>query len=116
VATELAAASGQPLVIVYEPLTNRRQHFMLKDYKDCFTGAAQVYWLPSYLAREDPSQRIIEPAELISHLDDPTLASPAQMDEDLKRTIEAHLHKGDMVVCMAGGGGGSLDEWLRSEF
>jgi UDP-N-acetylmuramate--alanine ligase len=115
VALEMAS-TDQPLVIIYEPLTNRRQHFMLKDYKDCFDGGAQVYWLPSYLAREDPTQRIIEPAELISHLDDPTIASPALLNDDLKRTIEAHLHKGDMVVGMAGGGGGSLDEWLRQNF
>jgi hypothetical protein len=26
------------------------------------------------------------------------------------------LSDGDMVVGMAGGGGGSLDEWLRKEF
>jgi UDP-N-acetylmuramate--alanine ligase len=116
VALEMAAETNKAVIVVYEPLTNRRQHFMLKDYRDCFDGAAQVYWLPSYLAREDPSQRVIEPAELISHLDDPTVASPALLNDDLKRTIEAHLHKGDMVVCMAGGGGGSLDEWLRKEF
>jgi len=116
VATEMAAEQGKPVIVVYEPLTNRRQHYMLKDYRDCFDGAAQVYWLPSYLAREDPAQRIIEPAELIAQLDDPSIASPALRDEDLKRTILAHLHKGDMVVGMAGGGGDSLDEWLRAEF
>jgi UDP-N-acetylmuramate--alanine ligase len=114
VALEMAA--GKPLVVIYEPLTNRRQHFMLKDYKDCFDGAAQVYWLPSYLAREDPSQRVIEPSELISHLDNPAIASSALLDDNLKRTIETHLHKDDLVICMAGGGGGSLDEWLRQNF
>jgi len=116
VALELAARKQQPLIVIYEPLTNRRQHFMINDYKDCFHGAAQVYWLPSYLAREDPAQRIIPPQELIARLDEPGLALPAEMGPDLKRTIQAHLAKGDMVVAMAGGGGGSLDEWLRKEF
>lgn len=116
VALEVAADKNQPVIVVYEPLTNRRQHYMQNDYKDCFDGAAQVYWLPSYLAREDPSQRIIEPAELIARLENPALASPAERGEDLKRTIQAHLKKDDMVVCMAGGGGGSLDEWIRREF
>lgn len=116
VALEIAAKKNQPLIVVYEPLTNRRQHFMINDYKDCFRGAAQVYWLPSYLAREDPMQRIIQPEELIARLDEPGLALPAEMGPDLKRTIQAHLAKGDMVVAMAGGGGGSLDEWLRKEF
>ncbi len=116
VALELAAHKGQRVVVIYEPLTNRRQHFMLDDYKDCFKGASQLYWIPSYLAREDPDQRVIPPAELISHLDDPTLAIPMQRDDRLKQTIQQHLSAGDMVVGMAGGGGDSLDDWLRQTF
>jgi UDP-N-acetylmuramate--alanine ligase len=112
----LETAAGKKVVVVYEPLTNRRQHHMLKDYRDCFAGAEHVYWTPSYLAREDPKDRIIEPAELISHLDDPSLASPAERNAELKKTIQKHLDAGDMVVGMAGGGGGSLDDWLREEF
>jgi UDP-N-acetylmuramate--alanine ligase len=116
VALEMAQEKGEDVVVVYEPLTNRRQHYIMNDYKDCFDGAAQVYWLPSYLAREDPEQRVIPPAELITRLSDPSIAVPAEMGADLKRTIEQHLKKGDMVVCMVGGGGGSLDDWVRKEF
>ena len=116
VATEMAADKGQKVIVVYEPLTNRRQHYMLNDYKDCFTGASKVYWVPSYLAREDPNQRIIPPEELISHLDDPSIAVPAEMDGKLQQAIQQHLNQGDLVIGMAGGGGGSLDEWLRKEF
>jgi UDP-N-acetylmuramate--alanine ligase len=116
VATEMAAVSGQRVVVVYEPLTNRRQHYMLESYTDCFSGAAKVYWLPSYLAREDPLQRIIEPAELIAHLSDPTLSQPMERNAALKKVIESHLKNGDMVVAMAGGGGNSLDDWIRQEF
>lgn len=116
VAREIAAKNNQDLIIVYEPLTNRRQHYMIDDYKDCFTGAKKVYWIPSYLAREDPNQRIIPPAEIISHLSDPTIAEPLERDAQLKTTIQKHLDAGDMVVGMAGGGGDSLDEWLRKEF
>lgn len=116
VALEMAAESEQPVVVLYEPLTNRRQHYMMNDYRDCFAGAAQVYWLPSYLAREDPDQRVIPPEELIARLSDPTIAVPADRDSRLKETIQHHLAKGDMVVGMAGGGGGSLDDWLRQEF
>lgn len=116
VATELAAIKGQDLVIVYEPLTNRRQHYIIDEYKDCFDGAAKVYWIPSYLAREDPSERIIPPEELISHLADPSIAEPYERNAELKQRIQEHLSKGDMVVGIAGGGGGSLDDWLRQEF
>lgn len=116
VAGEMAAESGQKLVVVYEPLTNRRQHYMLDSYKDVFSGADALYWIPSYLAREDPTQRIIPPAELIAHLDNPGIATPMERDENLKAVIQTHLDEGDMVVGMAGGGGGSLDDWLRTEF
>lgn len=116
VALEMAAESSQKLFVVYEPLTNRRQHYMIDDYKDCFAGAAQVYWTPSYLAREDPAQRILPPEELIGHLSNPSIASPALLDDSLRATIQKHLDDGDMVVAMAGGGGGSLDEWLRENF
>lgn len=116
VALETAAARGQDVVVVYEPLTNRRQHYMLKDYGDVFNGAKQVYWIPSYLAREDPAQRVIPPSEMISHLADPSIAKPMERNADLKAVIAKHLAAGDMVVGMAGGGGDSLDEWLRKEF
>src|SRR5690606_22286752 len=113
VALEMAEDKGQDVVVVYEPLTNRRQHYMLGYYRDCFSGASKVYWIPSYLAREDPNQRIIPPEELISHLDEPSIAEPMERDDKLKATIQKHLDAGDMVVCMAGGGGNSLDEWVR---
>lgn len=116
VALEMAAKKNQKVVVVYEPLTNRRQHYMIDDYKDCFAGAEKVYWVPSYLAREDPQQRVIPPAEMISHLSDPSIAEPMERDEKLKEAIQKHLDAGDMVVGMAGGGGNSLDEWLRKEF
>lgn len=116
VALEMVAETGQKLVIVYEPLTNRRQHYMLEDYGDCFDGAKHVYWIPSYLAREDSSQRVITPAELIEHLSDPSIASAMERDDRLKQTIQQHLDNGDMVVAMTGGGGDSLDDWLRQNF
>jgi UDP-N-acetylmuramate--alanine ligase len=116
VATEMAADSGRSVVVVYEPLTNRRQHFMIDEYKDCFEGATKVCWIPSYLAREDPNQPILEPSELINHLSDPGIAEARQRDDELKTTIQSHLDSGDMVVGMAGGGGGSLDDWLRENF
>lgn len=115
-ASEANEGQGRNVVVVYEPLTNRRQHYMLDDYGDCFSGASKVYWVPSYLAREDPDQRIIPPEELISHLADPSIAEAADRNEQLKKAIQKHLDTDDMVVGMTGGGGNSLDEWLRANF
>ncbi len=116
VALEMAAHKNQNVVVVYEPLTNRRQHHMMDDYGNCFDGAKKVYWIPSYLAREDPKDRIIPPEELIMHLSDPSIAESLERDDKLIAVIEKHLKAGDMVVAMAGGGGDSLDEWVRKEF
>jgi UDP-N-acetylmuramate--alanine ligase len=118
VAREMATETGQKLVIVYEPLTNRRQTYILDEYKNIFKGANKLYWAPSYLAREPKSLRIIPPAELIEHLDDETrtVAEPAEMNDELKKKIDEHLSHGDLVVAMTGGGGNSLDSWLRENF
>lgn len=115
-ALEIASSHDQKLIVLYEPLTNRRQHFMKDVYQDCFAGADHVYWLPSYLAREDPDQPILTPEELITHLADPSIATPGALDDQLVTRIKKHLAEGAMVVGMAGGGGGSLDEWLRAHF
>lgn len=115
-ALEQAARNNQKLVVIYEPLTNRRQHYMLDEYRDCFDGADVVYWVPSYLAREDPNQPILTPEELVQHLSDPSIAIPHERDEELAARIERYRSEGYMIVGMAGGGGGSLDEWLRQHF
>jgi UDP-N-acetylmuramate--alanine ligase len=116
VALEMANKKHQEVIVVYEPLTDRRQHYIKNDYKNSFAGAKTVYWLPSYLAREDPNQSVISPEELISYLDDPSIAIPMERDGRLKEIIQKHLDQGEMVVGMNGGGSGSLDEWLRKEF
>ncbi len=118
VALETAQKTGQKIVIVYEPLTNRRMHYMKDQHRDVFDGADALYWVPSYLAREDSTQPVLAPAELIKYLDTPAkaVASPAQLDEDLKKTIKEHLADNDLVIGLSGGGGGSLDEWLRKNF
>lgn len=115
-ALEMAEEGHQDLVIIYEPLTNRRQHYIKQDYKDTFAGAKKVYWIPSYLAREDPDLPILTPADLIPYLSDPSIAEPAHIDDALERHIREHLKHGDLVVAMGAAGGGSLDEWLRTRF
>ncbi len=104
------------VVVVYEPLTNRRQHYIKEDYRDLFRGVKKLYWVPSYLAREDPHQHILTPDELIKYMANREIAEPALLDDPLAQAIEQHRDQGDLVVCISGGGGGSLDEWLRAKF
>ena len=89
---------------------------MIDDYKDCFDGVDELYWVPSYLAREDPNQPILAPTEIISHLSDPSIAQPKEINKELKAIIKNSLKNNNLVVCLSGGGGNSLDEWLRDNF
>ncbi|HEX5456268.1 MAG TPA: hypothetical protein VFW77_02770, partial [Candidatus Saccharimonadales bacterium] len=85
------------------------------EYRNLFQGIKKLYWVPSYLAREDPVQKIISPQEFINDIEMPADKQVAELDDSLKDAINKHLDNGDTVVCLSGGGGGSLDEWLRKE-
>jgi UDP-N-acetylmuramate--alanine ligase len=115
-ALQTAREASENVVVVYEPLTDRRQHFIKDAYKDLFQGVKKLYWVPSYLAREDPDKPVLSPADLIEYMDNKDIAEPAELNTQLKQRIEHHITDGDLVVCLSGGGGGSLDEWLRANF
>jgi UDP-N-acetylmuramate--alanine ligase len=113
---QLAEEISDSVVVVYEPLTNKRQHFMKDMYSAVFQSAKKVYWLPSYLAREDPAQHVLTPEELIAHLSAETHAEATDLNDTLFKKIEEHAANGDLVLCLAGGGGNSLDEFLRARY
>ena len=113
---QLAREYDQPIVVAYEPLTNRRQHFMIDQYTNTFKDLEKLYWLPSYLAREDPTKRIIAPNEFVEILDASANAIPAQKDASLQRELQQAARSGAIVLLLAGGGGSSLDEWARNNF
>jgi UDP-N-acetylmuramate--alanine ligase len=104
------------IVVIYEPLTNRRQHYIKDAYRTLFAGVKKLYWVPSYQTREDPNQPVLSPAELIGYMDNRQIAEASELNQTLHEKIAAHRQAGDTVVCLSGGGGGSLDEWVRKEF
>jgi UDP-N-acetylmuramate-alanine ligase len=111
---QLAHEISDNIVVVYEPLTNKRQHFMKDMYFDIFNSVKKLYWVPSYLAREDPDQHVLTPDELILNLSPQANAESAKLDEALLEAIQAHAASGQLVLCLAGGGGSSLDEFVRA--
>ena len=113
---QLAKELSQKVVVVYEPLTDRRQHYMKDSYHQIFEDLEKVYWLPSYLAREDTNQEILTPQDFVQSLSSNTNAVAASKDETLEKNIQQHLAEGALVICLAGGGGGSLDEWIRQVY
>lgn len=110
--------AGDKLVIVYEGLHNTRQHFIRNQLVDLFTDVKQLYVAPSYLARENTSLENLTPEKLISGMNNDVKknAEPVALDNHLRQSLQTHLDSGDTVLCLSAGGGGSLDEWLRSEF
>lgn len=111
--------AGDHVVVVYEGLHNTRQHFIKDELPELFEGVQKLYIVPSYLAREDPSLKLLTPADLRQLLK-PDLRQHTQvfdkLDDNLKHTITRHLAAGDLVLALSAGGAGSLDEWLRQHF
>ena len=113
---EMAKELSNKVVVVYEPLTNKRQYSIRNTYTDLFKNVKKLYWVPSYLTREDPDQHVLTPTELIENMGNKEIAEPAELNPQLLESIKKHQSDGDLVICISGGGGGSLDEWLRQQF
>lgn len=98
------------VVLVYQPHQNIRQHELQEQYTDkVFKDASEVYWLPTYLTREDPDLGILTPEQLTKNISERPLHI-TELDDALWRTISAHRDVGHLVLCM---GAGSIDGWLR---
>ena len=110
--------AGDNLVVVYEGLHNTRQHFIRKELVNLFDNVKQLYIVPSYLAREDQSLKLLTPKELSEGLSEASRSksTPSELDAELKDRISEHLSHGNTVLCLTAGGGNSLDEWLRAQF
>ena len=100
------------VVLVYQPHQNVRQHEIISQYTDAvFADAERIYWLPTYLTREDPRLPVLTPAELTKGITHPHLQQ-ADMNPALWQQIQAARRSGALVLAM---GAGSIDEWLRQQ-
>ena len=101
------------MVVVYQPHQNTRQHEVINDYKDAFLGADKMYWLPTYLTRENPELKIIEPEEFINILSNREVAEAIELNDELVLKLKKDLEDGYLVVLMTAG---PADEWFRTNF
>ncbi|HWZ65212.1 MAG TPA: Mur ligase domain-containing protein [Patescibacteria group bacterium] len=108
---QLAREISDQVYVIYQPHQNLRQHDIQDNYKDCFDNSEHVYWLPTYLSRENKTLPVLSQAELIAKLDHPSLAEPAELNEQLIQSIRQALKQNKLVVAM---GAGDVDDWLRS--
>ena len=109
---QLARELSQHVVLVYQPHQNVRQHEIKDQYTACFEGAEEIYWLPTYLSREDPSLPILSPQELAKNVTNRSAVHFSQLDDVLWQTIESARRNGKLVICM---GAGNIDSWLRTQ-
>lgn len=109
---QLARELADHIVLVYQPHQNIRQHEIQHLYTDmAFSGADEIYWLPTYLTREDPKLSVLTPTDLTGQLDQKRLHL-ANMDDTLWRAIERARASGALVLCM---GAGTIDSWVRQK-
>ena len=113
-ASELKARDGaQGVAVLYQPHQNSRQHEVRDGYKTAFIGADKVFWLPTYLTREDPNLAVLTPAELISGMDNADIAEPAELNDTLAAKIR-QLHQNGWIILLITAG--PADTWFRNCF
>lgn len=114
IAATLQAAKeiSKHVVVVYQPHQNVRQHEIVTEggYKDVFSQADHVYWLPTYLSRENKALDTLTPEQLIASTTTPETCEPADMDDNLWQHMQSHISDGSLVIGMSAG---NLDHWLR---
>ncbi len=109
---QLASELSKHIVLVYQPHQNIRQHEIRDQYTDQFEKAEKIYWLPTYLAREDPKLPVLEPKELIRNVTNKEKIIVADFNEELWQQIRHERKKGSLVLFM---GAGKIDGWLRDK-
>ncbi len=109
---QLARELSNHVVLVYQPHQNVRQYQIRDEYTDCMQLAEQVYWLPTYLAREDPALPILSPEELAVNLVNHEVVTFADLNDALWNHITTARATGKLVLCM---GAGTIDSWLRKQ-
>ena len=107
---QLARELSEHITLVYQPHQNVRQHQIMSDYTDCMALADTIYWLPTYLTREDPSLPVLSPQDLTSNLINKDVVRYSDLNDDLWRDIQAERARGQLVLVM---GAGTIDGWVR---
>ncbi len=114
IANEEAERTGKKgVVVVYEPHQNTRQHEIKDGYKTVFKNANKVFWLPTYLTREDESLEILRPEDFIRDLVNPEIAESAELNDNLKNRLESLRNEGYLIILMTAG---PADAWFRTAF
>ncbi len=101
------------VVVIYEPHQNTRQYEVRNEYREAFVGADKIFWLPTYLTRENPDLPVLKPEELTSGLVNEDIVEIAEPSRSLERRIKNYINDGFLVLLMTAG---PADGWFRKIF
>ena len=107
---KMARELSDHVVLVYQPHQNIRQHEIRDQYTDCMEAAEMIYWLPTYLSREDPKLEVLSPQQLSSTLTNHEAVVISELNDELWQHLETERRAGSLVLCM---GAGDIDAWVR---
>ena len=97
------------VAVVYQPHQNVRQHEVKDGYREAFSKADKVLWLPTYLVREDPNLPVLTPEELMVGIEG---AEAVELGDALFEKMMALRDEGYLVMLVTAG---PADEWLRKK-
>lgn len=98
------------VVAIYEPHQNTRQAELMDLYVNAFDGIAKLYWVPTYLTRENKKVKIVTPEQFIAKLENKKAAEAAELDDKLAEKVKEWHTKGYLILLMSAG---PADAWIR---
>ena len=101
------------LAVIYQPHQNTRQHEVRHEYKHAFVGADKIFWLPTYLTRENPDLAVLTPEELVEDTETKNQTEVAELNDELAEKIR-QLHDDNWLIVLMTAG--PADGWLREHF
>lgn len=101
------------IVLVYEPHQNTRQHEVFGGYNKAFVGVDKLFWLPTYLTRENPDLAIITPDDFIKSLCNSEIGEAAETNDVLAHKLMDYRDDGYLILLMSAG---PADAWYRKVF
>lgn len=109
---QMARELSDDVTLVYQPHQNWRQQFIKDQYTDQFEAAATIFWLPTYLTRENETQLVITPEELTTNITNGEAIQFADLNDELWNAVQARRRSGSLILFM---GAGSIDDWVREQ-
>lgn len=101
------------LAVIYQPHQNTRQHEVKDEYKNAFVGADRIFWLPTYLTRENPDLAVLSPEDLTENTVTKSQTTVTELTDELGEEIHRLHNENWLILLMTAG---PADGWLREQF